>query len=80
MAILIVSNARQSVNSEPAKEDPFYKDNLDILRKMPKACEVVNLPITLETEDAEGAEDIESTENMYTKIDMPFSSLMIKFF
>ena len=80
MAILIVSNARQSVNSETAKEDPFYKDNLDILRKMPKTCEVVNLAITLETEDAEGVEDIESTENIYTKIDMPFSSPMVKFF
>lgn len=58
MAILIVSDARHSVNSGPAKEDAFYKDNLDILSKVQKACEVVNLAITLETEDAEGAEDV----------------------
>ena len=78
IAMLIVSNARQCFNLEPAKENAFYKDNVGILFKMRKACEVVKF-LTLETEDVEGVEDLESTEDVYTKIDMPFNSLMTEY-
>ena len=46
---------------------------------MEKACEVVKLAITLETEDVEGAEDLERMEDVYTKIDMPFNNLMTEY-
>ena len=39
----------------------------------------MKLAITLETEDVEGVEDLESTEDVYTKIDMPFNSLMTEY-
>lgn len=79
IAMLIVSNERQCFNLEPAKENAFYKDNEGILFKMGKSCEVVKLAITLETEDVEGVEDLESTEDVYTKTDMPFNSLMTEY-
>ena len=39
----------------------------------------MKLAITLETEDVEGVEDLESTEDVYTKIDMSFNSLMTEY-
>ena len=46
---------------------------------MEKACEGVKLAITLETEDVEGAEDLENAKNVYNKIDMSFKSLVTEF-
>ena len=42
IAMLIVSNARQCFNLEPAKENAFYKDNVGILFKMGKAVKLWN--------------------------------------
>ena len=40
----------------------------------------VKLPITLDFEHMERAENLESTEGVYMKVDRPFNSLMMEFF
>ena len=42
---------------------------------------LVKLAITLDTEDVEGAQDIRgNTSDNYTRVEMPFTSLMTEFF